>query len=61
VKEQLEYVQALWKRIADRQREIPSPEWHRRVIRERLAEHRANPDAGRPWDEVRDELLARFR
>jgi len=59
VQQQVEYVRALWKKIADPQ-EVPSPEWHREIVRKRLAEHRANPDASIPWEQVRAELLARF-
>jgi putative addiction module component (TIGR02574 family) len=59
VKQQVEYVRALWKKIADPQ-EVPSPEWHREIVRQRLAEHRENPDVAVPWEEVRAELLARF-
>jgi putative addiction module component (TIGR02574 family) len=59
VKQKLEYVQALWKQIGDPQ-DVPSPEWHREIVRQRLAEHRANPEAAIPWDQVRAELMARF-
>lgn len=59
VKEQLEFVQALWKRIGDQQR-VPSPEWHRQVLRERLAEHERNPRDVVPWEEVRAELRAKL-
>jgi putative addiction module component (TIGR02574 family) len=60
VREQVQYVRALWKRIGERQQDVPSPEWHRDEVRKRLAEHQRNPGAARPWDEVRAELLARF-
>lgn len=56
VEEQIDYVQALWERIAEGQRPVTSPEWHRDVVRDRVAEYRANPEAARPWSEVRAEL-----
>jgi putative addiction module component (TIGR02574 family) len=62
VDEQIDYVQALWSRIGKAQRSIPSPEWHLKLVRERLAAHRADPDRGRPWSEVRrdiEEILKR--
>jgi putative addiction module component (TIGR02574 family) len=59
VEEQLEFVQALWKRIGDQQR-IPSPEWHRQVLRERLADHERNPQDVVPWEEVRAELRTKL-
>lgn len=39
-------------------------EWERReteFLRERLAAQDANPEAGRPWPEVRDEMIRRSR
>lgn len=57
VDEQIEYVQALWDRIAAKQERVPVPDWHRAILDERLADLEANPDAGRPWEEVRADLL----
>jgi putative addiction module component (TIGR02574 family) len=57
VEEKLDYVQSLWDRIAAEPGAVPVPTWHREVIRERLAAHRADPEEGRPWEEVRDEIL----
>ena len=31
------------------------------LLRERLAEHEANPDAVAPWEELRDRLLKKAR
>lgn len=59
VKQQVEYVRALWKKIGDPQG-VPSPEWHREVVRQRLAAHRANSEAAIPWEQVRAELIDRF-
>jgi putative addiction module component (TIGR02574 family) len=61
VEEKLDYVQSLWDRIAARPDEVPVPDWHREIIAERLAAHRADPGAARPWDEVREELLEELR
>jgi putative addiction module component (TIGR02574 family) len=60
VQEQLEYVQALWKRIGERQQQVRSPEWHAEVVQQRLEAHRANPDAAVPWEDARAELRARL-
>ena len=35
------------------------PEWHREIVEERLAAHRADPNRGEPWAVVRDRLLAK--
>lgn len=39
----------------------PVPDWHLEIVRERLAQHRAHPEAVLPWEEVRDELLRELR
>lgn len=57
VDDQIEYVQALWDRIAAKEDVVPVPDWHRDILDERLADLEANPDAGRPWEEVKANLL----
>jgi putative addiction module component (TIGR02574 family) len=54
--DQIDYVHSLWDRIAANADQVPVPDWHLRVIRERVVEHQASPSEGRSWDEVRDEL-----
>jgi hypothetical protein len=61
VDEQVEYAQLLWERISARPEDIAVPNWHRAVNRERLAQLDANPQAARPWSEIRDELLRKLR
>lgn len=56
--EQINYVQFLWDRIAAQPDRIPVPEWHNDVLSERLAELESDPDAGRPWEDVRADLRA---
>jgi len=36
--------------------QVPVPDWHRQVIRQRLADHVASPLEGRPWEKVRDKI-----
>ena len=57
VDEQIDYVQALWDRIAAKEDAVPVPDWHRAIVEERLADHEADPDASRPWEEVKANLL----
>jgi putative addiction module component (TIGR02574 family) len=59
VEDKIEYVQALWDRIAANESQVPVPDWHREVLHERLADYQANPDQGRPWEEVEADLLKR--
>ena len=57
VEEKVHYVEALWDRIAAAPQEVGVPDWHRQLLRDRLAEYRNDPNAGRSWRDVRDELL----
>ena len=57
IDEKVRYVETLWDRIASTPEEVSVPDWHRQIVRDRLAEHRVDPGAGRPWQDVRDDLL----
>ncbi|HEU4406887.1 MAG TPA: addiction module protein [Polyangiaceae bacterium] len=59
--EKLDYVEALWARIAARPEDVPTEDWQREVVAKRLAADRAGEGASRPWAEVRQELLSRLR
>jgi putative addiction module component (TIGR02574 family) len=59
--QRIAFVQELWDRIAQDPEKVPVPIEHQRILEERLKEYRANPKAGRPWSEVRDQLLAKLR
>lgn len=37
---------------------VDEPAWHKEILDARLAEHEAELDAGRPWEEVEAELRA---
>jgi hypothetical protein len=50
--EQLDYLEALWDRVAAHPERVPVPDWHRQLIRERLASR----SPGRPWSEVRRDI-----
>jgi putative addiction module component (TIGR02574 family) len=57
VEEKIDYVQSLWDRITVDESQVPVPNWHRELLNERLADYRANPNEGRPWEEVEADLL----
>jgi len=59
--QRITFVQELWDRIAQDPERVPVPVEHQRILEERLKEYRANPKAGRPWSEVRDQLLTKLR
>jgi putative addiction module component (TIGR02574 family) len=61
VDEQIDFVQSLWDRIAATSEQVPVPEWHRQIIRERLAAYNANPSAGRLWTDVRIDIERKLR
>jgi putative addiction module component (TIGR02574 family) len=55
--EKVRYVESLWDRIATTPDQVPVPDWHRQLVRDRLAEHRQDPETGCSWRELREELL----
>ena len=61
VDEQIDFVQSLWERIAATPEQVPVPEWHRRIIRERLEAYHANPTTGRLWTDVRTDIVRKLR
>ena len=61
VDEQIDFVQSLRDRIAATSEQVPVPEWHRQIIRERLAAYNANPNAGRLWTDVRTDIERKLR
>ena len=59
--QRIAFVQELWDRIAQDAERVPVPPEHRQLLEERLKEYRANPRPGRPWSEVREQLLTKLR
>jgi putative addiction module component (TIGR02574 family) len=59
--QRIAFVQELWDRIAQDPERVPVPPEHQQLLDERLNEYRANPRPGRPWSEVREQLLTKFR
>lgn len=59
--QRIAFVQELWDRIAQDPERVPVPREHKRILEERLNAYRANPQRGRPWNEVREELLTKLR
>ena len=59
VEEQIEYVTFLWERITAHPERVPVPEWHKRVLEERLRDIEENPDDESPWEDVEARLARR--
>ena len=53
--DQIDYVQSLWDRIAAKPDQVPVPDWHRQVVRQRMSDQETSPSEGRLWEEVREE------
>jgi putative addiction module component (TIGR02574 family) len=54
--ERIELVEDLWDSIAADAEAVPVPESHRRELARRRAAHHDDPNAVRPWEEVRKRL-----
>jgi len=61
VEAKLDYVQSLWSRIIEQPEDVPVPEWHRVILRERLDRRRAGVSDDRSWDDVRRQARRRLR
>jgi len=61
VEKQIEYVSTLWDRIAAKPDQVPVPDWHKKIIEERLEGYRTSPDEGKPWKEVREQVEGALR
>jgi putative addiction module component (TIGR02574 family) len=57
--ERILLVEEIWDRIASEPEQVPVSPAHRAELDRRLDALAEQPDAGRPWTEVRDELLRR--
>jgi putative addiction module component (TIGR02574 family) len=57
VAERLQLVEDIWDSIAAEPGAITLSQEQREELDRRLADHEANPGAGRSWDEVRARLL----
>lgn len=53
IADRLSVIEDIWDSIASESTQIDVPQWHREVLRQRLAAHRANRTEGPPWPEIR--------
>jgi putative addiction module component (TIGR02574 family) len=59
VEERIQLVEAIRDSIADNPEALPVTEAQRAGLDRRLAAHRRDPGASRPWSQVRDDLKRR--
>lgn len=57
VAERIQLVEDVWDSIAAEPEELPFSDEVMQELDRRLAEHAANPGAGRPWAEIKARLL----
>lgn len=57
--ERILLVEEIWDRIAAEPGNVPISDAHRAELDHRLDALEKTPDPGRPWSEVRDDLLRR--
>ena len=55
--EQADYASELWDRVTEREHEISVPDWHREIVRERMARYEREGMQGISWEELEKELL----
>jgi putative addiction module component (TIGR02574 family) len=59
VAERIELVEDLWDTIAEVPEIVELTEEQKRVLDERLEAYHKNPDAGSPWEEVKNRIRSR--
>jgi len=53
LQDRIRLVEDIWDSIAAAPETLAVPEWHKKVLAERLSAHRDKPEPGAPWSEVR--------
>ncbi len=59
VDERLRLASALWDSIVDNPESLELTDSERKILDERMESYMKNPTEGKPWSEVKSELLAR--
>jgi len=55
--ERIRLLQDLWDEVADEAAGMPLSESHRRLLDERIQQHREDPGDVEPWEKTRDDIL----
>jgi putative addiction module component (TIGR02574 family) len=51
--QRLELIEAIWDSLAATPEQVPIPDWHLRIIEERMADDERDPEPGDDWPTVR--------
>jgi len=57
--QQIDYVQQLWDLIVAVPEQIPVPEWHLEIVRDRVSSHETAQT--NTWNEVKQRLMSKYR
>jgi putative addiction module component (TIGR02574 family) len=57
ISERIEIVAEIWESIVKNPDEIEIGKSTRELLRKRLSEHKADPEDGSPWEEVKGKIL----
>ena len=61
-KQRARLAEAIWESVEAAWTDPEMPEWHKKILEQRLKEHRENPNATIPWRDVKKRLnRAEFR
>jgi len=61
IEERIQVAGAIWNTVIHDVEAAPIPDWQRAELERRLADSVANPDAVRPWGDVKVEALTRVK
>ena len=61
IAERLQLMEDIWVTLSSAPEKLDVPSWHQSELDARLAVHEHQPDAARPWAEVRSEILGALR
>jgi len=57
ISERVQLVEDLWDSIARSNAEVPIPQWQKDELARRKQKYLQNPDSGRTWDQVKQNIL----
>lgn len=60
MEERLRLMEEVWASLSDASDGLEVPDWHREELDARFDSHRKDPEAARPWHDVKVEILRTF-